>query len=277
VSRRRWLALGSLVAIAAIAVIAWRLVRDEPRARRRAVNTSRLDVPAFRAELAARVRRAKGLAAARPATAAPTAPAGAPRSKAWDQKGKGPLKGVRDLLLEPQCWVGPMSLCEALQPLAEACADGDARSCIAIGQYLSDEPPRILIASLFFHAACRIGDEDGCKRLDALEPGAPGTCDEDPFACQWRAYKSNDPELHEQACSLGAAESCAMLAFDEEDADKRLSYYEAACQLGHTGACDLIVQLVSPTCEGNVCLPIDEEAASRAKVIACEAGYTDHC
>ncbi len=271
---RRWIVLGSLVALAIVALIAWRVVREKAHARQRAT-PSRLDVAAFRAVLAERVRRAKQIQVTRPAGS----PAEPPRSKAWEKKGSGPIKGVVDLLRDRQCWVGPMALCDALQPLAEACAQGDARSCIAVGQYLSDEPPRILTAVIFFHAACRIGDEDGCKRLDAIEV-APETCEEDPFACQWRAYKSKDMALHDQACSLGAGESCAMIAFEEKDSHKRLSYYETACQLGHTGACDLIVKLSSPTCEdddGDYCLPVDEEAAARAKVIACEAGFTEHC
>jgi hypothetical protein len=274
VRRRRWFVLVALVALAAIALVTWRLVREEPRTRRRATTQSRLDVAAFRAELAERVRRAKLLVSKRAASA----PAEPPRSKAWDQKGKGPLPMVKTLLEEPQCWVGPTAMCDALHPIAEACAEGDARSCMALGQHLADEPPRILIASVFFYTACRIGDEEGCKRMDSIQ--ASTVCEDDPFACSWRALKTSDPALHEEACSLGAAESCAMLAFDEKDDAKRLAYYETSCQLGHTMACDVLAQLVSPDCdesETTLCLPVDEEAEKRAKAIACEAGFTDHC
>jgi hypothetical protein len=270
--------LAALVAVAAIAVITWRVVRDEPRTRRRATSQSRLDVAAFRTALAERVRRAKLVVANHASGPVASEP---PRSRVWEQKGKGPLAPsmLRQLISqETECWVGPAALCDALRPLLDACSAGDARSCMALGQHLADEPPRLLIAYVFFVDACRIGDEEGCRRVDAMQVHT--SCEDDPFACSWRALKNTDMHMHEQACSLGAAESCSFLAFEEKDDAKRVAYYETSCQLGNTGACDVLAQLLSPDCDENettLCLPIDEEAEKRAKAIACEAGFADHC
>lgn len=277
---RRWVAvLGGVVAIG-IALIAWRTLREDRPARRHATAKSRLDVVAFRAQLALRVKRAKNVAARRKAEAAEPVATEKPRSKAWARLGSGAGKMSHRDLLDPRCWFGPLEVCESLGPLVDECDGGDAISCIAVGQYLADNPPRILIANMFFYQACRIGDSAGCERLDDLEPGATGECEEDPWACGWRAYKTKDYAKHEEACTLGAAESCTMIAAESNDPDVQRAYYETACQLGHSLVCDALATLLAPDCEddeGMTCLPIDEDGAARAREMACAAGFSERC
>lgn len=174
------------------------------------------------------------------------------------------------------CAIGPRAICDALSPQTDACVGGDSRACIAIGQFLADTPPRIAFASTFFLAACRLGDAEGCRRLDDIVVGAPVDCDADPWACGVHAMRSKDAALHEHACALGVGDSCSMLAYFSKDPAERVAYYETSCQLGDTIVCQGLARLLSPDCEqreDDPCLPIDEEGAARAKAIACEAGF----
>ena len=64
---------------------------------------------------------------------------------------------------------GATAICDALRPTLEACDDGDAGSCLALGQYMEDNPPRSMLSRVFFARACKLGDEDGCRRLRELD------------------------------------------------------------------------------------------------------------
>ncbi|MGE0400360.1 MAG: hypothetical protein AB7T06_26835 [Kofleriaceae bacterium] len=195
-------------------------------------------------------------------------------------KGKGASKIVDRFLFEPECWIGSREVCAALVPLVDECYAGDARTCLAVGQYLADNPPRALMAMMFFYQACRIGDEAGCERIDDLEADARGDCAEDPWACGWRAYKKQDMDDLEESCALGATESCTWLAWNTDDLDAERAYLEQACQLANRAACADLATRLSADCDADSddheethCLPIDEEGAAAAKRMACEAGW----
>jgi len=230
----------------------------------------RLDVEAFREQLAERVRRARRLAAQRPAPKA--------RSAAWSMQGEGVVPGMAMGMIDPQCYLGPRAVCDALAGLAAECDSGDALACIAIGQYLADTPPRMLVAHMFFYQACKIGEPEGCARLDDLLPSSTVPCEADPFACGWRAYRMDDPELHEQACSLGAAESCSMLAMKTTDLGRSRAYQETACQLGSPLGCWGLALALDPDCEEHEnmrCYEPNEAEAKQALAMACETGWMD--
>jgi len=180
--------------------------------------------------------------------------------------------------LETPCRIGPLEACGVLGPIVDECDGGDARSCIALGQYLADNPPRTLFARLFFEQACRLGDPAGCERLDDLEPGASRACEDDPWACSARAT-GTDLATHEEACTLGAADSCVAIGSESEDLAEKAAYYETACQLGDLRICSSLATLLSPECDEDRwgCLPIDEEGAARAREMACAAGHSKHC
>ncbi|MDQ3364460.1 MAG: hypothetical protein M3680_03435, partial [Myxococcota bacterium] len=240
-----------------------------------------LDARAAHAQRAALLERARQLAARRaPIVAAaigapPAALPMPPASPRWPKQGIGALPDAGKNLLEP-CILGPGELCELLAELVTDCDAGDALACMAVGQLLADTPPRPLIASVFFHQACRIGDAAGCEREADLRPPSEVPCARDPFACSWRAYRARDAVLHEQACSLGAGDSCLILAdLYKADVARARAYVEAACQSGHPMACRELGLSLSPECrpsEDRPCYPPDAAQARAAFEIACAAG-----
>lgn len=263
-----------VVAVLAVALIAWRLARSTKQPAR-PPRSIRLDVDAFRAEQAARLRRAKELAA-RPVAAVRSAAA----AGTWPMQGSGPAPNMGKDLTTP-CILGPGKLCATLADLIDGCDAGDASDCLAVGQFLADTPPRPLIASVFFTQACRIGDAAGCERLDELKPPSTVPCDQDPFACAWRGYRSHDPTLLDQACSLGAADAClSMELLTANDVARSRSYLERACQLGNPMSCEELGRRSSPGCTPSAespCYPPDPAQAAAAFAIACSAGLETAC
>jgi hypothetical protein len=273
---RRWSAIGVLAA--ALGALLW-LTRDDGASGRerspRITWSARLDLETFRAHLARRLERAKSVVAQSRTDARPaTRPAGK-----WPMQGKGPLKGMVTEFMHPDCWLGPREVCDTLADLITGCDAGDASDCLAVGQFLADTPPRMLIASTFFIQACLIGDPVGCERVDDLRSTSNIPCERDPFACSHRGFRTNDAALHEEACSLGAAESCQWLS-DADDDELSRAYVETACQLGSPLSCWALAGSLSPNCreregEGQRCYPADEDVAKIAREMACAAGWSE--
>jgi len=189
-----------------------------------------LDVNAFRSALAARLRRATELAA-RPNSAPATSRAA--RTDKWPMLGKGAVPNAGTDLIEPQCTIGPRELCTLLDGLVRGCDAGGARDCLAVGQYLADTPPRGAITVTFFMQACRIGNPAGCERVDELKSASKLDCERDPLACSYTAMHTQNRELHDLACSFGAADSCSVMSwFTNGDVELSRAYLEQACQLG---------------------------------------------
>ncbi len=195
-------------------------------------------------------------------------------------QGLGALPDAGAKLLAP-CILGPPDLCATLAEHVAECDGGDALACMAVGELLADTPPRPLIAHTFFYQACRIGDPAGCARYADLKPPSNVACVDDPFACGWRAYRSRDAALHEEACSLGVADSCVELAeIAKADPERSRAYLETACQLGHPMACMELGRRLTPGCIASadrVCYPADAAQAKAALAIACDCGITEAC
>jgi hypothetical protein len=271
---RRWALLGAAV-VAALA-IAWfargRLSHDEHV---RAVRPQRVDVAAFHADVAQRLERARRLAPTPPKPASP-----ATSASKFFRTGVVPHAGAN--LITDHCVLGPQTLCTTLLPLATACDGGDARACIAVGEYLADTPPRPLIATMYFMQACRIGDVEGCDRIDDTKGPIPDDCAEDPFVCAYRAYRAKDqPELArtalDQACALGVADACAYMAnATKGDVETSRAYFEAGCQLGSPMQCAELAHRLEPSCVPSPeqpCYAPDPAQAAAALAIACAAGW----
>lgn len=277
-NRRRALALALLVAALALTLVAWRWRRGhDARATTiaqpsgpslAAASSRRLDVGAFRDQLARRRARAQALALRR--RAAPDdagVPTGPPRSH------------LAATMLEPACILGPVDLCRAIADTVDACDAGDGQACLAVGQYLEDNPPRPMVALSFYLYACRSGEQGGCDRMAAIKTlaASPAPCDDDPMACAWQALKAQDEARLDRACSLGVADACAfMLDRAEHDPPRARGYLEASCQLGNPMACEELGRRLAPACDED-CYPPDPEAAAEASTIACEVGFAAAC
>lgn len=275
---RRWVALGLVLVV--VGLIAWRWnQRELPNVRRSDdPPPSRLDAKAFREQLAAVLQRAKQVAARRAPVVAEASPVPSPGS--WARKGIGPAPGMTTMLITPQCILGPHEVCLLLADLVAGCDAGDALDCLAVGQFLADTPPRALIVITFFYQACRIGDPIGCERVEHLRAASDVSCEADPLACGWRAYKSGNRADHEEACSFGAAESCSYLSDQTTDLDESRAYLEMSCQLGMPTSCWALALKLSPKCHEDEaalgpCYPVDEAAAKTAREIACAAGWME--
>jgi hypothetical protein len=271
---RRWALAGAALVIA-LAIVWFALQRSAHPEHVRAVKSRRVDVAAFQADVAQRLERARKLAPAPPAPARPATSA----SKLF-RTGVAPHAGAD--LIEHQCILGPQTLCTALTPLVTACDGGDARACMAVAEYLADTPPRPLIATMYFAQACRIGDVEGCERIDDTKGPIPDDCAADPFVCAWRASRAHDqPELAQaaldQACALGVADACAYMALATKgDAAAARAYLEAGCQLGSPMQCAALGHALLPTCTPSAdqpCYPPDPAQATAALAIACAAGW----
>jgi TPR repeat protein len=264
-----------------VVVVVRSCTRTHGAVRVQASSTHRLDVAAFRAELGRRLARARELVA-RPLPVEPVAES-EPRRR--QEEGTGAIPSLCTSLLGPPCSVGPPEVCAAIAKLVVACDGGDAASCLAAGQYAEDTPPRSRTAVFFYVQACRIGDDDACARLDTLHgESAAGSarCDADLLACSFRASRLGDGALADQACALGAGDSCLdrVRAADGDDELKR-GYIEAACQLGETGACAALAWRLRADCGDSemddTCYPPDPEQARAALEIACSEGWTYAC
>jgi hypothetical protein len=251
------------------ALCAWWLWPRAARARH--VPASRtVDLAAFRVQLGSQLERARKVAARRPEPIVPR-PDGT-----WPQQGAGVTLGLSHGLLHP-CDLGPRAVCDALEPLTRDCDGGDATACVAVGEYLADTPPFPASAGLYFFQACRIGDAASCARYFALREPSELPCAADPFACGWRATQGDDAVRLDEACSLGVADACAVLAWNETDDTFDRGYLEAACQLGSPLSCRDLARRTSPDCEED-CYEPDELEATAAFAIACEAGWpSDGC
>lgn len=242
-----------------------------------------VDVPAARRGLDDRVTRARALPTDRQRPRRPE-PAGSDAATGnardgwpWDLRGKKTMPGLVTMVFEPGCWLGPVALCQALAPMIRACDRGDRDDCLAIGQYLADEPPRLLVARSFFDQACRLGVDEACERLARTLADDPTPCADDPFACSVRALRTGDLALHEDACRLGAAESCVMLGVLRADAAGQKAGFVAACQLGSSMACGGLAHALDPACQPSkdqACFPPDEVTARAALELACAGGWT---
>jgi hypothetical protein len=172
------------------------------------------------------------------------------------------------------------------------CADGDAQACLAVGQYLTDTPPRNLTAIVFFAAACKVGDEVACAREKEIKTPMTAPCLDDLFRCAWQAYRSQDLARLEEACTEGVADACSWLimkADDLDDLETSRTYLEHACQLGSPLSCQELGRRLDPRCRPErprsedgqpmyfPCFPPDPDQAAEARAIACEAGFAEAC
>ena len=173
------------------------------------------------------------------------------------------------------CWLGARVVCDALAPVVESCDAGSAGDCDVVAQYIADEPPRMLIGIEFIARACALGDASACARNSSMRT-ATTPCEADPWACSFRASLTQDAALHEQACSLGAAESCQILAAMTPDPAMARALVETGCQLGDPLSCMALTHQLAPDCQPQPqepCFPPDDQEASDARTIACEAGW----
>lgn len=279
-ARKYWRLAGLVLVIAgALIVVGLSREREATVAKRRSSmfrpRRIVLDPEKLRAHYRVAIARAKELAE-RTRSAAP---------ERW-RDGKTPeerlthAKPLVEGMLVP-CILGPADLCEALVDVTYACADGDARACIAAGQLLTETPPRPLVASAFFFYACKHGDAEGCARIEEIKHGTK-PCEEDEFGCAHRAFRAGDQAGLETACSLGFAEACARVGYIVEETDPELAraYLEQGCQLGGTFLCKELGRRLSPGCEPEEdfpCYEPDPEQAAAAKLIACEVGLAGAC
>ena len=255
-------------AVVGAVVIAWLVLGHHEHAR--AVRPRRIDATAFQTELAQRLDRARKLAPAPPRPASP-----ATSASKFFRTGVAPHAGAD--LIEHQCILGPQALCTALMPQVTACDGGDARACMAVGEYLADTPPRPLIATVYFLQACRIGDVEGCERFDDTKGPVPEDCAADAFTCAWRAYRAHDQVALDKACALGVADACAGMAdATKTDVDVSRAYFEAGCQLGSPMQCAELAHRLEPSCAPSAdqpCYAPDPAQATAALAIACAAGW----
>ncbi|MEZ4401462.1 MAG: hypothetical protein R3B06_15660 [Kofleriaceae bacterium] len=246
-------------------------------------STHALDVAALRQALA---RRREAIAAVRARHPGP----GRDRST---QAMSGLLTG----LTTPRCILGPATLCDDLGDTVLACEDGDASACLAVGQYLQDEPPRPVIAIAYFVQACRLGDALACARERDLNGNAPMTapCEDDPVRCALAGMRiDGDPALLERACAAGVADACGhayvLLRTAATAAPAALvrerGYLERGCQLGNPMMCAELGRRLSPSCGTGCkpgedcaapCFPVDPAAAATALEMACLAGFAEAC
>jgi hypothetical protein len=127
--------------------------------------------------------------------------------------------------------------------------------------------------------ACKLGDEASCDRVAEIKKPSNEPCDKDPFACEWRAYRAGSAGLDqaEQACTLGAAESCMALATRTTDRTAAQAYIETSCQLGNPIACMVLAKALAPDCVPDDmkpwCFPPDLAEQREARAMACDAGW----
>ncbi len=262
---RRWIAIG--VVLAAIAVIAWwRLRGDEAMVRK--THATRLDPQKLRKEQAARLERAKQLAA---------------RPRSNPVQATELIDRIFRSLVDP-CALGPRAMCDAIAELIVACEGGDAEECTAIGEFLQDTPPRPLIAIVFFMQGCKLGDEAACKRFELLKHPPEVACDADVALCAARAYRATPPDrtLLDESCALGVADSCGYMAYlTETDAEQSRAYYEAGCQLGSPMMCQELGERLAAGCKTNdirpTCYPPDPAESKTALDMACASGFGNGC
>ena len=273
--------VAAVVAVALVTAAWWYRQRSAmPPVRRHAAR--HLDPIAFHTEQAIKLGRARATSKHVSGKPVPWTSSGEPPSHKWPKQGLGVLPNLGSQLLEPACVLGPGELCAALADPIHRCDAGDARACLDVGQLLAETPPRPLIASAYFLQACRIGDALGCARLDELKPPSDVPCEQDPFACGWQAYRSKDRTRLDEACALGMADACVVLAdLDEDDVDASHAYLALGCQLGSPPACLGLAERLAPGCTPNEqhrrCYAPDELEARRALEIACGAGWAAAC
>lgn len=189
-----------------------------------------------------------------------------------------------------QCELGPAELCDLLADLFADCDAADGGACFALGQFVADNPPRAMIATVFFVKACHLGDRDACAYMEKVQGAPPQQrCADDPFVCSWRAMRTQDLALFDEACALGVGDACSWISHlggDKlDDAAKSQIYLEKACQLGVPQACAGLANRLSRECEPQElgdelvtpCYPIDEGLAEQARAIGCEAGWGAGC
>lgn len=280
----------AVVALAVAGAGIWWWQRDAGRSARptrpppgAVPSTHPLDAAALRQAL---VRRREAIAALRALHPAP----GRDRSTQA-------LSGLLTGLTTPRCILGPAALCDDLADTVLACEDGDAAACLAVGQYLQDEPPRPVIAIAYFVQACRLGDASACARERDLNGSAPMTvpCEDDPVRCALAGMRiDGDPALIERACAAGVADACGhaymLLRTAATDAPADLvrerGYLERGCQLGNPMICAELGRRLSPSCGTGCrpgedctapCFPVEPAAAATALEMACLAGFIDAC
>ncbi|HVV83532.1 MAG TPA: hypothetical protein VHE35_10690, partial [Kofleriaceae bacterium] len=197
-----------------------------------------------------------------------------------------PGHALADTMITPRCLLGPADLCATIADTVDACDAGDGQACLAVGQFLEDEPPRPLVLVTFYALACKDGEQAGCDRETAIKSAAalPRPCADDPVACAWAATQHGHDEARlDEACSLGVADACAdLLEHVGDDPVRERAYLETACQAGSPMACAGLARALAPSCantagEGLHCLPRDPEVSGEASTMACEVGFTDLC
>lgn len=261
-ARAGWvlLAAAAAVAIASAAVC----TRGEPRARRwrPPARATALDAERLRAHVAARMTAARRMASVT-----------APRPPAPQATGVAVL--LRQMIA-PTCAIGPAELCALIADTVDACAAGDARACLAVGQYLEEAPPYPVTAGWFYVAGCKLGDADACARDAQIRAGSDD-CTVDRLACLARARRDGDLATLDRVCADGVADACGALAAEYVDEPALLHrYLTTGCQAGGTPACAELARRLAPSCAG-ACLPSDPAQATIAATIACDAGFADVC
>jgi hypothetical protein len=284
--RRRWLAGGVAVGLVALLGYGWRTrgsTDDVSRSASTASATAPPDGPRTgRAALdveKVRAAQQRWLALARALSRG--------RDRRTKEAASAPRNGLLTrTLMEPQCILGPGEMCRAIADLVGECEDGDGSSCLAVGQFLSDEPPRSLVGQLFFASGCKHGEALACARKAQLEEAIRDgservSCEEDLFLCAWQAYRRKNEDQLDEACSLGVADACGVMSERSSgEPDRARAYLEAACQLGYPLACQELGVRLSPDCEPAAdapCYPPDPAEAAKALAIACEAGWDEAC
>lgn len=179
-------------------------------------------------------------------------------------------------MIRPRCNLGPADLCALVAGSVDACADGDADTCLAVAQYLRATPPYPMATAFFQDEACRLGNAAACAP-NAITYDGPVDCAREPLVCASRARHAHDLIGLDQGCTRGVADACAVLAleFHDERATSR-AYLTAACEAGGVYACAALAQRLAPTCDED-CYTADPAQARLAASIACDAGDLEAC
>ena len=269
VRRRIWMAI--LISVAAL-VLGLALTRQSGRPGTstthgaidsRARSLGRLDLPSYRAQQARLREGARRIAErlARPV-------------KAHDERANAVRSAARVTfsVFDP-CEFGA-DVCASVYAIADDCMDGDADTCLALAQFLSENPPRPMIAVSFFYAACRGGSAEACARLEQTSGPMTKPCAEDPFVCAFAATRTADVAVLDEACTLGVADACSALTILDKDPSNARSYLERSCQLGSALACLELAKRLSTECRPaprRECYAPDALQAAAALEIGCTA------
>lgn len=151
--------------------------------------------------------------------------------------------------------------------LARACQEGDAASCVSLGELVAADPSQTPVAESWYQLGCQKGSMRGCSLLGG--------------AWLVRGDAVSAYPVLSRACDGGDLVGCFNLAWIlaagqggiTADAPRALSLYERACESGLGAAC----QNRGWMSEQGVATKRDLRAAADWYGIGCQAGAATSC